>query len=85
MASTQVKSPGQHRRMGVAKFEEVSALVRPAKSQLERRMQPNKLLVRRVTVTTDDAARHLARLEAPDIKLKRFRASDDLMKFLQSL
>lgn len=27
----------------------------------------------------------LARLEAPDIKLKRFRASDDLMKFLQSL
>ena len=27
----------------------------------------------------------LARLEAPDIKLKRFRASDDLMKFLQAL
>jgi len=27
----------------------------------------------------------LARLEAPDIKLKRYRASDDLMKFLQSL
>ena len=27
----------------------------------------------------------LARLEAPDIKLQRFRASDDLMKFLQSL
>ena len=27
----------------------------------------------------------LARLEAPDIKLKRFRATDDLMKFLQSL
>ena len=27
----------------------------------------------------------LARLEAPDIKLKRFRADDDLMKFLQSL
>ena len=27
----------------------------------------------------------LSRLEAPDIKLKRFRASDDLMKFLQSL
>jgi len=27
----------------------------------------------------------LARLEAPDIKLKRFRASDDLLKFLQSL
>lgn len=27
----------------------------------------------------------LARLEAPDIKLKRFRVSDDLMKFLQSL
>ncbi|MBW8833278.1 MAG: site-specific integrase [Burkholderiales bacterium] len=27
----------------------------------------------------------LARLEAPDIKLKRFRASDDLMKFLQTL
>ena len=25
----------------------------------------------------------LARLEAPDIKLKRFRASDDLMTFLQ--
>ncbi|MCY1253441.1 Tyrosine recombinase XerD [compost metagenome] len=27
----------------------------------------------------------LARLEAPDIKLKRFRASDDLLKFLQTL
>ena len=27
----------------------------------------------------------LARLEAPVIKLKRFRASDDLMKFLQAL
>jgi hypothetical protein len=27
----------------------------------------------------------LARLEAPDIKLKRFRASDDLMKFLPAL
>jgi site-specific recombinase XerD len=27
----------------------------------------------------------LARLEAPDIKLKRFRADDDLMKFLQTL
>ncbi len=27
----------------------------------------------------------LARLEAPDIKLKRFRATDDLMKFLQTL
>ncbi len=27
----------------------------------------------------------LARLEAPDTKLKRFRASDDLMKFLQTL
>jgi site-specific recombinase XerD len=27
----------------------------------------------------------LARLEAPDIKLKRFRASDDLMKFLKTL
>lgn len=27
----------------------------------------------------------LARLEAPDIKLKRFRASDDLMKFLKAL
>ena len=27
----------------------------------------------------------LARLEAPDIKLKRFRASDELMKFLRSL
>lgn len=27
----------------------------------------------------------LARLEAPDIKLKRFRASDELMKFLQTL
>ena len=27
----------------------------------------------------------LARLEAPDIKLKRFRASDDLMKFLRAL
>jgi hypothetical protein len=26
----------------------------------------------------------LARLEAPDIRLKRFRASDDLMKFLQA-
>jgi site-specific recombinase XerD len=27
----------------------------------------------------------LARLEAPDIKLKRFRANDDLLKFLQAL
>jgi hypothetical protein len=27
----------------------------------------------------------LARLDAPDIKLKRFRANDDLMKFLQRL
>lgn len=27
----------------------------------------------------------LARLEAPDIKLKRFRAGDELMKFLQAL
>lgn len=27
----------------------------------------------------------LAKLEAPDIKLKRFRASDELMKFLQAL
>ncbi|MGH8700743.1 MAG: tyrosine-type recombinase/integrase [Burkholderiales bacterium] len=27
----------------------------------------------------------LARLEAPDIKLKRYRVSDDLMKFLQTL
>jgi|GEM_PF-1562852 len=27
----------------------------------------------------------LARLEAPDVKLKRFRASDDLMKFLKTL
>ncbi len=27
----------------------------------------------------------LARLEAPDVKLQRFRASDDLMKFLRSL
>ena len=27
----------------------------------------------------------LARLEAPDIKLKRFRASDELLKFLQAL
>lgn len=27
----------------------------------------------------------LARLEAPDIKLKRFGASDDLMKFLKAL
>ena len=27
----------------------------------------------------------LARLEAPDVKLMRFRASDDLMKFLQTL
>ena len=27
----------------------------------------------------------LARLEAPDIKLRRFRAGDDLMKFLRSL
>ncbi len=27
----------------------------------------------------------LARLEAPGIKLKRFRASDDLMKFLRTL
>lgn len=27
----------------------------------------------------------LARLEAPDIKLQRFKASDDLMKFLRSL
>jgi site-specific recombinase XerD len=27
----------------------------------------------------------LARLEAPDIKLKRFRATDDLLKFLQTL
>ena len=27
----------------------------------------------------------LARLEAPEIKLKRLRATDDLMKFLQSL
>ena len=26
----------------------------------------------------------LARLEAPDIKLERFRASDDLMKFLRA-
>ncbi len=27
----------------------------------------------------------LARLQAPDIKRQRFRASDDLMKFLRSL
>jgi len=27
----------------------------------------------------------LARLKAPDIKLQRFRAGDDLMKFLRSL
>jgi hypothetical protein len=27
----------------------------------------------------------LARLEAPDIKLKRFRASDNLMTFLRTL
>jgi site-specific recombinase XerD len=27
----------------------------------------------------------LARLEAPDVKLKRFHADDDLMKFLQTL
>ena len=27
----------------------------------------------------------LARLQAPDVKLPRFRADDDLMKFLQSL
>ena len=27
----------------------------------------------------------LARLEAPDIKLKRFRAGDELMRFLQTL
>jgi hypothetical protein len=27
----------------------------------------------------------LARLETPDLKRSRFRASDDLMKFLQSL
>ena len=27
----------------------------------------------------------LARLEAPDCKLTRFRASDDLMKFLRAL
>ena len=27
----------------------------------------------------------LARLEAPDVKLQRFRADDDLMKFLRSL
>ena len=27
----------------------------------------------------------LAKLEAPDIKLKRFRATDELMKFLQDL
>jgi hypothetical protein len=27
----------------------------------------------------------LARLAAPDIKLQRFKASDDLMKFLRSV
>lgn len=27
----------------------------------------------------------LARLEAPDIKLKRFRAGDELLRFLQTL
>jgi hypothetical protein len=27
----------------------------------------------------------LARLEAPDVKLTRFRATDELMKFLETL
>ena len=53
-------------------------------------------VAREITVETESTAKDveanlemkekaLARLEAPDIKLKRFRAGDELMRFLQTL
>jgi site-specific recombinase XerD len=40
---------------------------------------------RYVEANMDMKEKALARLEEPDVKLKRFRASDDLMKLLQAL
>ncbi len=40
---------------------------------------------RYVEANLDMKEKALARLEAPDVKLKRVRASDDLMKFLRTL
>ena len=40
---------------------------------------------RYVEVNLEMKVKALARLEAPDIKLKRFRANDHLLKFLQAL
>ena len=62
----------------------VSPRIAPQPSRCQR-WESKNATHRYVEATLETKRKALARLDAPGIKLKRFRASDDSMKSLQSL